>query len=148
IYESDFRVRRVDGQWRHVDVRGVPVWENGEIRKWVGFCRDVTEKVNYVQLLLRERNFSNAAIECMPGIFYITDAEDVFLRVSRYAETMIGYPLEEISGQHSLDFVHPEHREMVAAARKKALDTGQPQELETDLVTKTGKRIPILVNGV
>jgi PAS domain S-box-containing protein len=78
IYESEYRVRRADGEWRHLRVRGVPVREQGKIQKWVGFCRDVTEIQNYVELLERERDFSNAVIECMPGIFYITDAGTCF----------------------------------------------------------------------
>jgi PAS domain S-box-containing protein len=148
IYESEYRVRRADGEWRHLSVRGVPVHEQGRIQKWVGFCRDVTEIQNYVELLERERDFSNAVIECMPGIFYITDAGDVLLRLSRYAEAVSGYSPEEALGQHSLDFIHPDHREMVLAARKRALETGEFQELEVDIVTKAGKRVPLLANGI
>ena len=70
IYETEFRVRRADGKWRHLAARGVPVREkDGMISRWVGYCRDVTEQVDYTQLLFRERNFSNALIDCLPGNF-------------------------------------------------------------------------------
>ena len=70
FYETEFRVRRADGIWRHLATHGMPVGEKmGGISRWVGYCRDVTEQVDYTELLFRERNFSNALIECLPGIF-------------------------------------------------------------------------------
>jgi len=147
IYESHFRVRRVDGQWRHLDVRGVPVWENGEIRKWVGFCRDVSERINYLELLTRERDFSDAVIESLPGVFYLTDEADKIVRVNRYAEVVCGYSVDEICGQHGNQFVPPEQREPVRAARRKLIEHGDNLEMELEIVSKTGKHIPLFVNG-
>lgn len=147
VYDIDFRVRRVDGEWRHLCVRGVPVKENGQITRWVGFCRDVTESVNYMQLILRERDFSSAVIECLPGIFYITDNDGNILRWNKNAETISEYSPQEIAQRHGHDFIHPEHREIVIAKRKELHETGSYTEMEADFVTKSGKRIPLFING-
>ncbi|MBN2018863.1 MAG: PAS domain-containing protein [Sedimentisphaerales bacterium] len=45
LYETEYRIRRHDGQYRYVFVRGVPVIEkDGSIREWVGTCTDITER--------------------------------------------------------------------------------------------------------
>jgi PAS domain S-box-containing protein len=45
LYETEFRLRRVDGAYRDVLARGVPVrHRDGSIREWVGFCADITER--------------------------------------------------------------------------------------------------------
>ncbi|HEX8435553.1 response regulator, partial [Archangium sp.] len=45
VFELEHRVRRHDGQYRHMAVRGVPVLaENGQVREWVGLHMDVTEQ--------------------------------------------------------------------------------------------------------
>jgi PAS domain S-box-containing protein len=44
LYASEYRVRRYDGQYRWLSVRGVPVLAEGTIREWVGACTDITER--------------------------------------------------------------------------------------------------------
>ena len=45
FYETEYRIRRHDGEYRYVSVRGVPVLEqDGSIREWVGTCTDITEQ--------------------------------------------------------------------------------------------------------
>ncbi|HYD53762.1 MAG TPA: PAS domain S-box protein, partial [Gemmatimonadaceae bacterium] len=44
-YESEYRLLRHDGSYRHVVARGVPVLgTDGRLREWVGTCTDVTER--------------------------------------------------------------------------------------------------------
>ena len=45
VVETEFRLHRQDGAWRHVSVRSVPVLEaDGRVREWVGATTDVTER--------------------------------------------------------------------------------------------------------
>jgi PAS domain S-box-containing protein len=45
VYETEYRMRRRDGEYRMCAVRGVPVQESdGSIREWVGTCTDITER--------------------------------------------------------------------------------------------------------
>jgi PAS domain S-box-containing protein len=59
LYETEYRVRRHDNEYRFMIARGVPVLEeDGSIREWVGTCIDVTEeklaesRQNVIKLLL------------------------------------------------------------------------------------------------
>ena len=59
-YEIEYRLRRRDGEYRYVAVRGVPVLtEQGQIREWVGTCTDITERREAEQ----RRDFTNALLE-------------------------------------------------------------------------------------
>jgi PAS domain S-box-containing protein len=45
LFETEYRVRRHDGEYRYFAVRGVPVIaEDGSTREWVGACTDITER--------------------------------------------------------------------------------------------------------
>ena len=45
LYQTEYRMRRHDGQYRYMAVRGVPVLEaDGHIREWIGTCTDITER--------------------------------------------------------------------------------------------------------
>ena len=42
-YETEYRMRRADGEYRYMSARGAPVvGQDGNIREWVGFCADIT----------------------------------------------------------------------------------------------------------
>jgi PAS domain S-box-containing protein len=43
-YETEYRLRRQDGVYRHLLARGVPACDDdGSVREWVGTCIDITE---------------------------------------------------------------------------------------------------------
>jgi PAS domain S-box-containing protein len=45
LYQTEYRLRRHDGEYRLVLARGVPVLNaDGSIREWVGTCEDITER--------------------------------------------------------------------------------------------------------
>ncbi len=45
LYETEYRVRRHDGEYLCFAVRGVPIIrEDGSVREWVGACTDITER--------------------------------------------------------------------------------------------------------
>jgi PAS domain S-box-containing protein len=45
LYQTEYRIRRHDGIYLYMSVRGVPVIEpDGSIREWVGTCTDITER--------------------------------------------------------------------------------------------------------
>jgi PAS domain S-box-containing protein len=71
-YETEFRLRRHDGQYRHMAVRGVPiVGEDGEVREWGGTCTDITERKQAegkLQHYMQELKRSNAELQDFAAI--------------------------------------------------------------------------------
>lgn len=54
LYQVEHRLRRYDGQYRHMLVRGVPILgDGGAIREWVGTHTDIDDRMQ-VEVMLRE----------------------------------------------------------------------------------------------
>jgi len=52
-FEMVYRLRRHDGEWRWLNDRGVPVYEDGVFRGYIGSCMDITEKIDGEKWKLR-----------------------------------------------------------------------------------------------
>lgn len=53
-YRVENRLRRFDGEWRYMEVNGVPLFDKkGEVYQWIGCCKDITERKK-MELELRE----------------------------------------------------------------------------------------------
>ena len=61
-YIIDHRMRRADGEWRHMTVQAVPVLEDdGDIREWVGTHTDITERRHAEEALAAAKEAAEAA---------------------------------------------------------------------------------------
>ena len=61
LYNVDYRLRRDDGEYRSMMVRGVPVLDqDGMLREWVGTCTDVTERRLAEEELAKYRAISSS----------------------------------------------------------------------------------------
>ncbi len=73
-YDAEYRLRRRDGAWRLMEVRGVPVRdEAGVIREWVGLHQDITERRRRREILtqaVRERTQALVATEARVQAYY------------------------------------------------------------------------------
>jgi PAS domain S-box-containing protein len=99
------------------------------------------------ELLLKEKDFSEAIILGLPGIFYLFDDGGKFVRWNKNLETASDYSTEEISEMHPLDFFGPEDKKIVAERIEEAFVTGE-SAVEADLISKSGKRIPYYFTGL
>ncbi|MEX6689520.1 PAS domain S-box protein [Danxiaibacter flavus] len=101
----------------------------------------------YATQLFNEKELSDSVINNLPGIFYIFDKEGNRLRWNRNLETVSGYSHEDLKHLHPLDFFDGKEREFVATKIQQVYD-GRYVEVEADLITKSGERIPYFLNGV
>lgn len=66
-YETEYRLRRHDGEYRHMLVRGVPVLdEQNCVREWVGACTDISERKQAEAQVLAERQRLTDILNIMP----------------------------------------------------------------------------------
>ena len=141
------RHRHKGGGEYPVDLHVVRLEVGGE-ETLLGIARDITGRKASEAALERERSFTGALLDSLPGIFYLYACPDLRLvRWNRNHETVFGYGPEEMLGRSIMDWHPAGNRELVAAAVQKVLDQGS-NLLEAPLLTRDGRSIPFLLTGV
>src|SRR3984957_12143506 len=97
--------------------------------------------------LIKEREISELIVNCLPGIFYLTDQSNKFLRWNKNLETITGYSGEEIEKMIPLDFFGKQDHEQIIEATKKVYKEGY-NEIEVEIATKNGGQLLFHLNGI
>ncbi|MFO7539784.1 MAG: PAS domain S-box protein, partial [Chloroflexota bacterium] len=85
----------------------------------------------------------NAAIDSLPGLFYLFDEQGRFRRWNKSFEVISGYSADEIADMHPLDFFVGEDKSLIAARIQEAFETGAAT-IEAEFVAKDGRKTPYL----
>jgi PAS domain S-box-containing protein len=109
-YEVEHRVRRHDGEYRHMLVRGVPILtDEGAIREWVGTHTDVTALRRAQEALEHQSYVTRTITENATPALFMMDERGHCTYMNPAAEAMIGFSLEEIREVPLHDAIHHHH---------------------------------------
>ncbi|HEY1108505.1 MAG TPA: PAS domain S-box protein, partial [Opitutaceae bacterium] len=106
-----------------------------------------SERARAEQKIRQERDFSEAILDSLPGVFYFYTATGQFLRWNANFASVTGYTAEELAGRRPTDFIAAPDRERVAARIADVFEHGQSC-VEAGLLTKDGTVIPYYFTGV
>jgi PAS domain S-box-containing protein len=120
--------------------------ENGRAIGYQGIIRDITRRKHAEEVLRKEKEFSDAVIGSMPGLFYLFDRAGRFIRWNRNLERVTGYSSREVLALRPLDFFEGEDRHLIQEAIQRVFEQGQ-STAEADLVAKDGTRTPYFFSG-
>jgi PAS domain S-box-containing protein len=120
--------------------------DDGHVMGYQGIIRDITSRKRAEETLRREKQFSDAAIGSLPGLFYLFDENGRFIRWNRNIEHVSGFSSAEIARMSPLDFFKGEDRRLVKQTIEKVLTWGYAS-VEADFVGKDGTRTPYLFTG-
>ena len=136
-----------DGRMVVLETSGVPFFDqNGKLEGYRGIDRDITSRKRAETALAREKRFSDAMLDGLPGIFYVFDGKGRFLRWNRNVETISGYTANEIS-QMTSDLFFPEaERPAVREAIGRVFTEGWAT-IEANFLSKDGSTAPYLMTG-
>ena len=109
--------------------------------------REIAERKEIENRLVREKQFSHYIIESLPGIFYVLDEAGRFLEWNRNLEIIGEYSSKEISKMAAMDFYTGQEKELIAQRIRDVFQFGKAF-VEVDIVAKNGARIPFLQTGV
>jgi PAS domain S-box-containing protein len=147
LFEIEHRLRRHDGVYRTMSVRGVASRdEEGKIYEWVGMDIDVTEKIEAeAKASATQSRFQRLYDSDLMGIGFpeasgvIREANDALLR-------LVGYTREDSdAGLVRWDAITPaEYRELDLARIQEAAETGRCTPYQKEYIRKDGSRVPIL----
>lgn len=131
IYESEYRVRRADGEYGWVQARGVPLFDgNGAMREWVGTLNDVTDRRRAEEALRESEERFRFLAESVPQKIFTTDIQGEVDYYNRQWTKFTGRPIDEILGWGWTQLVHPEDRAECVRQWRHSISTGEKFEVE------------------
>ncbi|MBV9669839.1 MAG: PAS domain S-box protein, partial [Acidobacteriales bacterium] len=143
LFATDYRLRRYDGQYRWMAVRGVPVFdEAGEVVEWTGVSFDVTEqKLAEDRLRTSEQIYRATFNQSAVGIAHVAP-DGTWLRVNDRICEITGYSRDELLASKFQDITHPEdlHTD-VELYRKLSQNEINEYSMEKRYINKSGEII-------
>ncbi len=148
-YESTYRLRRRDGQYRDVIARGAPVLDDERnVREWIGNCDDVTDSRRAGYALRESEQRFVAAFAHAPIGMVLANPRGKFIEVNpRFAE-MLGMTREELLSGDAEPFTHPEDVEATRLFAESLHQPGNPRSvLEKRYIRKDGSLLWARISG-
>ncbi|HEV2117833.1 MAG TPA: PAS domain S-box protein [Terriglobales bacterium] len=137
LYQVEYRMRRRDGEYRHMAVRGAPVLEpDGSVREWVGTCADIHERKQIEDELRKQAMLLNLAHDAI----IVSDLQYRITFWNRGAEETYGWSEKEAVGRMAPELLHTEFPVALADIRE-AVNEQEEWEGELKHLTRDGKRI-------
>jgi PAS domain S-box-containing protein len=147
IYVESWQ-RRIDGEKRLLAWRCRVLKDSeGNVTGVLSTAKDITERKQAEEQIRKEKAFSEAMLDSLPGIFYLFDHTGRILRWNRTFETVSGYSAEEIAAMSALDFFTGDDRTLIKESIGKVFETGATN-VEGTFISKDGRRTPHYLVGV
>lgn len=105
--------------------------------------------IRYAQVrahIVQERDFTQAVLDSLPGLFYLIDQQGRFLRWNRNLEKISGYSAAEIATMSPLDFFDAVDHGPITAGIAQTYASGEAL-VEAELVAKDRTHTPFLFSG-
>lgn len=112
----------------------------------IGTAFDVTPHTEAQAAIRQERDFSEALLSSLPGVFYLYTDDLQFLRWNRNFEQVLGYSADEIRALSPLDLFTGADRELLAQRIAEVFAKGS-SDVEAEFTTKDGGRVPFYLTG-
>lgn len=91
---------------------------------------------------LKEQQLVNAAIDSLPGAFFMFDARMKMARWNRNFSDMTGHTEGEVKAATAIDFIAPPDRPRVAEAVRRVFERGEEVRIEAAMQDKAGAHVP------
>ena len=142
IYEKEYI--RKDGTVFPIELRTYLIKdETGAPAGMWAFVRDITDRKQAEEALKKEKLFTEAILDSLPGTFFLLDSQGIHLRTNTSGLVASGYSLEELSKMHALDFIADEDKPAAQRALKEIFENGKAS-VEVQHLAKDGRKTPFL----
>jgi PAS domain S-box-containing protein len=107
---------------------------------------EIKERRKAEEALMKEKAFTESALNTLRDIFFVFDLNGRFLRWNKAGNTILGYTDKEISAMRPTDFFSEEDIPRVTEAIGKVIREGNAS-IEVEFITKDKKKIPYEIFG-
>jgi PAS domain S-box-containing protein len=133
-FEAECRVRRADGIYRWLEVRGTPLRDaDGRIVRWYNLASDIEARKRIEEVLVESEANLHLTINAIPGFVWSTriDGEPEFY--NQHYLDYLGITAAELPALDWRTDVHPEDLPTLGAVWQSLRASGSPGECETRL---------------
>ena len=110
LYQVEHRLRRHDGEYRHMLVRAVPILDKGgRIREWVGVHTDIDAERRAEAAVREAEERARLLLESSGEGIYGIDMQGLCTFINRAAAEMLGYRAEDVRGRNVHALFHHTH---------------------------------------
>ncbi len=149
LYEIEHRVRRYDGEYRYMSVRGVPILRStGAVQEWVGIHTDITEQQAVLHECKQTERRYRALIEATAQIVWTTDANGHIVTELPSWSAFTGQSFEEYRGWGWSAAFHPNDRARIDELWLTSLANLTTFEMEQRLRRADGQYRHMSVRGI
>jgi len=146
VYETEYRIRKSDGEYRHFAARGAPVLQaDGSVREWVGTCIDITERKRAEEALRRASAYNRRLLEASLDPLVTIGPDGKITDVNEATEAATGCPRAELFGKDFADyFTNPQ------AAREgyeRVFREGFVRDYPLEIRHRDGRVTPVVYNA-
>jgi PAS domain S-box-containing protein len=151
IYQVEHRIRRADGEYRHMSARAVPILEppsadgSRAIREWVGVHTDVTEQKLAQELLRASEERFRAFMDHSPAVADIKDEQGRFLYVNASWRRQFEQEPADWQGKTNYEYWPRESADIFKASDQHCLAQNAAIESEETVQTAAGMERTMLV---
>ena len=122
-YDVEHRLRRGDGVYRWINVRGVPVRDpDGRVVRWFGLFTDIEDKRKAEDALRQSEKHLRLIVETIPALVSRSKPDGALDYVDRRVVEYTGREMHQID----LDVIHPDDQLSHVQKWHSAIKTGEP----------------------
>jgi len=109
---------------------------SGKLRAIVSF-RDISQRKEAQNNLIKNKHFTESALNSIPGVFLVLDREGNIVRWNEHMITDLGYSAEELAGKNALEFIENDDRDRIRGKIQECIQDGE-LSVETKVHSKEG----------
>ena len=147
LITEQFHFKMPNGEYRiFYDRANIRYDKDGRPLRMLGAMQDVTDTEKFKKQLIKEKELSDSIINSLPGVFYLFNSQEKYLRWNKNLETITGYSFEEIKNMHPINFFDDDEKELVAKKIANVFIAGE-DSVEARFVSKNGTKTPYYFTG-
>ncbi|MBZ0178184.1 MAG: PAS domain-containing sensor histidine kinase [Melioribacteraceae bacterium] len=138
---AEYRILNREKDIRYIRHSGTPIIEDGKTIRVVGMLSDITSEKAAMEKLHRSEELLSMLMKTTNSLIFTLNRSGYFIDVNPKGAQELGYNINELVGNHFLEFINEENRGEIAVAFQKILKSDEIVTFEAVITDRFGKSV-------